>query len=411
LVEGNVNTTRVRKHLAIAAAAAMLAVAGHGAALAADPPKEPVRLGGLLPLTGASATFGVFMAHACQAYADKVNAAGGINGHKIELIIEDDQYDPALTIAGARKLIERDHVQAISCFVGAGLGLAIDPFVEEKGIPTIVPAEVLATSAPPRKYLFATMEPWSISVTLLLQYSIDTLHKNKIAVLYSSDQGGQDINAVVGKYLAGRGLKPVITLPIDTSATDVSSQALNVKQTDADLVLIQVFGTAGTRLVQEFAKQGYAPQIVGMTAFNDPTTIKLMGAAGDGIIAFATYYPPDADKPGMADFREQMHKYYPKDPLGLNAEMQWSAMAVMTNAIAKIDGPITSQSIFAMLESGQTFDQVVGPPVKWASFATCATNPLCRRGPTQAYLVQIRNGTSKPVTEMSPPVAPEQYKY
>ncbi len=96
--------------LAAGAAAAYIAVPG---ALHAQT-REPVRIGALLPLTGGGGQYGPAMAKVAQSVADEVNAAGGLLGRKLELIIEDDQTNPEAGTRAARKLIDVNRVGAIA---------------------------------------------------------------------------------------------------------------------------------------------------------------------------------------------------------------------------------------------------------------------------------------------------------
>src|ERR1700742_2036646 len=75
---------------------------------------EPIRVGGLMPLTGAGGTWGPIMAKVQQLVIDKVNAAGGIRGRKIEYYVEDDQTNPDAGVLGIRKLIDINKVCAVT---------------------------------------------------------------------------------------------------------------------------------------------------------------------------------------------------------------------------------------------------------------------------------------------------------
>src|SRR6185436_16198983 len=67
---------------------------------------ETIKIGILIPLTGATSQFGATMSKAAQIAADEINAAGGVNGRKIEVVTEDDQRNPEAAVRAARKLID-----------------------------------------------------------------------------------------------------------------------------------------------------------------------------------------------------------------------------------------------------------------------------------------------------------------
>ena len=73
----------------------------------------PIRIGIIIPLTGATSQFGATMSQAAQIAVAEINAAGGVRGRKVEVIIEDDQSNPEAAVRAARKLIDVDRVVAI----------------------------------------------------------------------------------------------------------------------------------------------------------------------------------------------------------------------------------------------------------------------------------------------------------
>ena len=105
---------------------------GAGAALGLSPVpgllwaqgEGAIRIGLIIPLTGATSQFGATMSRAAQIAAAEINAAGGVRGRKVEVVIEDDQSNPEAAVRAARKLIDVDRVVAIgrllrfSCYLG-----------------------------------------------------------------------------------------------------------------------------------------------------------------------------------------------------------------------------------------------------------------------------------------------------
>src|SRR5216684_3688153 len=88
---------------------ALTVVFALGAIAPAAADKEEIRIGQTLPYTGPVSGFGI-IGKAEEAYFDKVNAEGGINGRKIKFISLDDAYSPPKTVEQTRKLLEQDEV-------------------------------------------------------------------------------------------------------------------------------------------------------------------------------------------------------------------------------------------------------------------------------------------------------------
>ena len=123
---------------AAGAAAAILP----GVARSADPgvTKDKVILGSFLPLQSGLAAGATQMKEGCDAYFKYINGSGGVNGRKIEWIVENDSYNPQQTAAVVKKLVDRDEVFAIVSTLGTVTNLAVLPFLAQRGVPIVNPA-------------------------------------------------------------------------------------------------------------------------------------------------------------------------------------------------------------------------------------------------------------------------------
>jgi branched-chain amino acid transport system substrate-binding protein len=117
----------------------------------------PIRLGALLPLTGAGGAYGPPMAKVAKAVVDEVNAGGGIGGRKLDLIIEDDQTNPEAGVRAARKLIDVDRVAAIMGTWASAVTTAVAPLCwESKTFLTTTSGADSITLLPHQGYLIRT---------------------------------------------------------------------------------------------------------------------------------------------------------------------------------------------------------------------------------------------------------------
>src|SRR6476620_626531 len=111
-------------------------------AWAADPgvTSDKVILGSFLPLQSGLAAGATQMKEGCDAYFRSVNDAGGINGRKIQWIVENDSYNPQQTAAVVKKLVDRDGVFALVSTLGTVTNLAVLPFLAQRNVPIVNPA-------------------------------------------------------------------------------------------------------------------------------------------------------------------------------------------------------------------------------------------------------------------------------
>src|SRR5437868_13175120 len=120
---------------ALAAAGTALGALLLGGAASAQ---DTIKIGVTQPLTGAFAASGNYVAQGAKLAEEAINAAGGVLGKKIELIVEDNKSNPTEAAATAEKLIVKDKVPVMLGAWGSGLTLAIMPKLEEYKVPMVV---------------------------------------------------------------------------------------------------------------------------------------------------------------------------------------------------------------------------------------------------------------------------------
>src|SRR5262245_4994275 len=98
---------------------------------------DAIKLGTVMPLSGPAAVIGAPLTQGMQVYFDKVNAAGGVDGHKVELVAKDDAYDPTKTVAQATELLQKDQVFATVGQAGTPNVAAAQPLAEQTCTPQL----------------------------------------------------------------------------------------------------------------------------------------------------------------------------------------------------------------------------------------------------------------------------------
>jgi len=175
---------------------AIAAVAGSAVidrVYAAPPTSNEIRVGVTSPITGPASAYGV-IAKVMAAYADKVNAEGGINGRKLNLIIYDDAYDPNKTLEMTRKLVEEDQVLLTMATVGTNTNAAIQPYLNSKKVPQLFALSGAAAWDQPREFPWTMgfLPSYTAEAQIFAQYLLETHPRGRIAVLYQDDGMGKE---------------------------------------------------------------------------------------------------------------------------------------------------------------------------------------------------------------------------
>lgn len=142
--------------------------------LAAAQESGPIRLGVLIPLTGSTSQFGASMGKAAQLAADEINAAGGVKGRKIEILVEDDQSNPEAAVRAARKLLDVDKVIAICGTYASAVTSAVAPLCWESKTALLTASGADSITALPHQgFIFRTQPTTHLQGTRVAQFALE----------------------------------------------------------------------------------------------------------------------------------------------------------------------------------------------------------------------------------------------
>src|ERR1700739_1446379 len=179
---------------------AALAIVAASSALAAEQAKydtgatdTEIKIGNIMPYSGPASAYGV-IGRTEQAYFNKINAEGGINGRKINSVSYDDGYSPPKTVEQARKLVESDEVLLIFNSLGTPPNSAIQKYMNSKKVPQLFVATGATKWNDPKEF------PWTMGwqpnyqseSRIYAKYILKNHANAKIAVLYQNDDYGKD---------------------------------------------------------------------------------------------------------------------------------------------------------------------------------------------------------------------------
>ena len=254
---------------------------GHG-----ETDKEPYTIGAVLSLTGGQAGLGQPEENAIKMEVDRINADGGINGHPLEVLVEDDASDVDQAVAATTKLIEQDEVLAIIGSTGTGQTMAMRTEIDSAGIPevSLAGAAVVTTEFDP--LVFQTT--WTVKLIgpLALEY-LKNKGLTKIGLITEDTGFGKDGRAFLNENAADYGLTVVSDQVFKPADTDMTGQLTVVKSAGADVVLMWSSVSASSIVPKNMAQLNMDTPLVCSHGVARQEFIDGAGAAGEGVIAFA----------------------------------------------------------------------------------------------------------------------------
>jgi len=275
----------------------LLALVGVGtlaAALLADA-QAPIKIGVIEPLSGAVAASGSYVRMGAEIARDWINARGGINGRKVELIIEDNKSDPKEAASAAEKLIVRDRVPAIMGAWGSSMTLAAMPKLEEYGVPMVVETSSAATiTKRGNPWIFRISPPSEMEALGLEQY-VERLGVRRADFLAVNTDWGRGAIGAFGDMLKKKGVAVGAAEFMDQAATDMSAQLTKIKGTGGDTLFLTTAVEQITLVLKQAQEQRLARRVVTTGGSSSPTQlIKQAGPAAEGsyhIVFFMPWFP------------------------------------------------------------------------------------------------------------------------
>ena len=225
----------------------------------------PIRIGWMASLTGPLATAAIGINTGVQFAVEEVNAAGGINGRKIELLTRDTAGDPNKAATFAQQLVLADKVDFIIGPVNSGEALATVPLVARSGTPNIVIGAVEELTDPvkyPRAFrVINTTGQW---ITTANDYVVKSMKRSKVALIGDTTGYGTVSVRNATEDLAKKGLKPVYTVLIDPNKTDLSDEIAKARAAGSDVIMVWSAATGVlARLLNARGDAGWDVPVIG----------------------------------------------------------------------------------------------------------------------------------------------------
>jgi len=346
---------------------ALLTVLGSAIAVRNASAADTIKVGYVGPLSGSLSLLGQSVRDGILVYFAHVNGMGGVKGRPLELIAEDDGYDPMRTVAATKKLMEHDKIITLLSPAGTPSTVALLPLVNENKLPMLFPyAFSHALTNPTKPYVFTTLTEVRVQMHVLADYIVGTLKQRKVAAIYQNDDFGHD--AVTGLEDRFDALKiPLTKLPFDRGTTNFSGIVAQARKADVEHVVFLGIPRDAALVMREASNMGWRPQFSGHNALGDPQTFKLAGQLAEGAIAVAVMEPLDSARPQVQEFLAHQKKYLPKTSPTTYSMHSYNAAKIFVEALSRIKGKeITADAIVGALDTMRNFDTGLMGPINFS---------------------------------------------
>ncbi len=356
---------------------------------------EPIKIGAFLTVTGPASFLGDPELKTLQTYVEEINAHGGVDGRKIELIHYDTGGNAREAVNFAKRLIKSDKVDLIIGGTTSGDTLAVLPDMEKEGTPFISLAAAVEITEPPKKWVFKVAPTDRMAVSRIFE---DMRQRGFTKIALITGDGGFDKSGheQVVKLAPQYGITLVADESYGNKDTDMTAQLTKIRATDAQAILNFGFGQAPAIVTKNIKQLGITLPLYHSHGVASKTFIELAGDAAEGArlpaaaLVVAEQLPDnDPQKPVLLAYKAKYEaKYGPVSTFGGHG---YDSLMIARAALERAGGPDKTK-VRDEIEKTKGFIGTAGV------FNMTPENHM-GLGPDAFKLVEIRNGAWKIINQ------------
>ncbi|NTU48355.1 MAG: ABC transporter substrate-binding protein [Syntrophobacteraceae bacterium] len=274
--------------------------------------QDSLKVGIILPVTGDKAKFGEIEKKSFEMALEEINAAGGINGKKLEFIFEDDTGRPDVARSAAEKLINKDKVVMLGGGYGSSETFAISGVAQQNRLPFLV-----ATGSDDKiteqkwEYIFRLNPPASEYPMALESFLAEVVKPKTAVILYENTNFGSSSSKSFEKSCEKVGIKVLMNEGYEHGGVDFKPLLVKVKQANPDLVYMISYVMDAALLMRQSMELRLSPKLFvgGGAGFTLPEFEKNAGKAAESVFSASLWYQTLPYQGAKEYFDKFMKKY------------------------------------------------------------------------------------------------------
>lgn len=293
---------------------------------------DTIKVGGIAPLSGGVAVYGVECKNGIDLAVAEINAAGGINGKNIEFICEDDEGDPAKSVNAYKKLTTQNGIRLIIGSLTSGCTLAITNLAQSNGVVQLAPAATALAITDAGNYIFRACYTDPFQGKVGGKFAADNLGAKTAAILYDIQNDysvGLTDNFV--ERFTSLGGTIVAKESYSTDDKDFNAQLTKIKNANPEVVYLPDYYGTVALIAKQLRAQGIEVPIIGADGWDG-----LTNNAGDEVLNgyYSNHYATDSDSPAVQKFVSSFEEKYKKAPNAF-AALGYDCVYMLRDAIEK----------------------------------------------------------------------------
>jgi branched-chain amino acid transport system substrate-binding protein len=340
----------------------LMRVLALGTALAATPAlADEIAIAVVGPMTGQLAAIGDQFRNGAQAAVDAINAAGGVNGNTLKLVVEDDQCDPKQAVSVANRLVGQG-VMFVDGHACSGASIPASQVYAENNMLMMSPA-----SSNPALTDEAAAKGWSTIMRLYTRddaqgeflgpWLAEQYKDKKVAVLHDKTPYGQGLATAVKDSFEAAGGKAVLFEGINPGEKDYNSILIKLKDLGADLVYFGGYHPEAGLMLRQSADLGFKLNLMMGDSIASPEFWAVSGPAGEG-----TMFTFPADPQARPEAKEAVEKFKAAGfvPEGFTL-FSYATVQAIAEGIKRSGSTNDGAAVAAALKNGEPVQTIIGP--------------------------------------------------
>jgi len=314
-----------------------------------------IKIGVAGPITGPNAAFGAQLKNGAEQAVEDINAAGGINGQKLQVVVGDDVSDPKQGVSIANKFAAEGVKMVVGHF-NSGVSIPSSEVYQEAGIIQITPA-----STNPR---FTDRGLWNTFRTcgrddqqgaVAGNYLATNFKGKKVAIVHDKTPYGKGLADETQKAMESKGLKAAMYEGINPGEKDYSALVSKLKQTGADVVYFGGLHTEAGLIIRQMRDQGLQSPLMSGDGIVSAEFTSIAGPGADGTLM--TFSPDPRKNPNAKDAVAKFKaKNFEPEAYTLYA---YAAVQILADAAKQVGG-VEPKKMADNMKQGKAFKTVIG---------------------------------------------------
>jgi len=313
---------------------------------------DKVRVGVFMSLTGTTANFGISSVNGIKLAADEVNAAGGINGKQIELLVEDDRSDASEAATIVTKFVTQDQVHAVLGEVASSRSIAAAPIAQNAKIPMLTPSSTNPEVTKKGDFIFRSCFIDPVQGAAIAQFAAKSLGAKSAAIMVDrKNDYSTGLEKVINETFTRLGGQIVATQSYQEGDQDFNAQLTSLKGANPQVIFVPGYYNDVGLIAKQARDKGITVPLIGGDGWDSVQLYQIGGTALNGSYFTNHYSPYDID-PKVQKFVNDYKSRYNTVPDAL-AATAYDAARIMFDAIKRsksLNGPDIRDALAATKE-------------------------------------------------------------